>query len=224
MPAAAFPFELPDAPGPNDSQALAVNRTDGGTVYDIAYSLVTVEDGSTVDSTNAAYAFANCNGCSTVAVSFQLVLIVGRSETIAPINVAQALNGNCPGCVTVAIAHQIVVSLQSVPSEDLLRRLTEELQKLDAIEELGPHPSPAAVHEHVKAVQEAVGRTLEESGLPVPTPTPTPSATPSPAAEAPTPTPEAEATPTPTPTPTETPTPTPTATPTPEAPTPTATP
>jgi putative peptide zinc metalloprotease protein len=74
VPAAAFAFELPDPPGPGDSQALAVNTTDGATEYDIAYSLVTVTDGATVDSTNEAYAFAGCTGCSTVAVSFQLVL------------------------------------------------------------------------------------------------------------------------------------------------------
>jgi putative peptide zinc metalloprotease protein len=216
VPAAAFPFELPDPPGPNDSQALAVNRTDGGTVYDIAYSLVTVTDGADVDSTNAAYAFANCNGCTTVAVSFQVVLVVGRSDTIAPINIAHALNGNCPACVTVAIAHQIVLSLESMPSDELLQRLTAELQKLDAIETLGPHPSPADVAEHVDAVHGAVERTLEESGVPVAPPTPTPTATPE-AEETATPAPTATPTASPTETPTPTPTPTPTVTPSPTA-------
>ena len=232
VPAAALPFELPDPPGPGDSQALAVNTTDGATVYDIAYSLVTVADGSDVESTNAAYALASCRGCTTVAVSFQLVLVVGRSETIAPINVAQALNSNCPGCVTVAIAHQIVVSLEALPSDELLRRLTAELEKLDAIEELGPHPSPAEVAARVDAVEQAVERELDDSGLRAPTPTSTPTPTASPTAtpeEGPstqadptaTPTPTTTPTPSPTPTPTATPTPTQTATPT---PTPTATP
>jgi putative peptide zinc metalloprotease protein len=231
VPAAAFPFELPDPPGPNDSQALAVNRTDGGTVYDIAYSLVTVTGGAEVDSTNAAYAFANCKGCTTVAVSFQVVLVVGRSDTIAPINVAQALNGNCPACVTVAIAHQIVLSLESMPSDELLQRLRAELQKLDAIEALGPHPSPADVADHVDAAHEAVERALEENGLAVrtPTATPSPAASPSPSPEAtPTPQPESTATPTPmpspSPSPTATPTPTVTPSPTAEEPTPTAMP
>jgi putative peptide zinc metalloprotease protein len=220
--AGGFPFELPEAPGPGDSQALAVNRTDGGTVYDIAYSLVTVEDGSDVDSTNSAHAYASCNACTTVAVSFQIVLVVGRSERIEPINVAEALNGNCPACVTVAVAHQIVVSLTAAPSDELLRRLTAELRKLDAIETLGPHPSPAEIHAHVNAVQEAIERELAGSGVPVATPTPTPTATP-----VPTETPAPTVTPTPTPeepTPTPTPTPTVTPTPTPEVPTPTPTP
>jgi putative peptide zinc metalloprotease protein len=206
-PATTFPFELPGAPGPNDSQALAVNTEDGGIKYDVAYSLVTIEDGETVDSTNGAYAFANCKACTTVAVSFQLVLIVGRSETIKPINIAQALNVNCPGCVTLAIARQIVLTVDSLPSEELLRRLNEELEKLGAIDE---SDSPAEVLEQVNAVAEAINRELERE--PTPTPTPTATATPTPTA-----------TPTETPTPTATPTPTPTETPTPE-PTPTATP
>ena len=210
-PAAAFPFELPDAPGPNDSQALAVNTTDGSVKYDVAYSLVTVSDGADVDSTNSAHAYASCKACTTVAVSFQLVLVVGRSAEIAPINVAEALNVNCPQCLTVAIARQLVISLQAMPSDELLRRLNAELEKLGAIDELD---SPAEALAQVDAVTEAIKRELEASGLmhPTPTPTATPTATPEATATpgpSPTSTPEPTATPTPTPTPTETPTPTP---------------
>jgi putative peptide zinc metalloprotease protein len=170
-PATSFPFELPEAPGPNDSQALAVNTEDGGIKYDVAYSLVTIEDGETGDSTNGAYAFANRKACTTVAVSFQIVLVVGQSQTIKPINIAQALNVNCPGCVTLAIARQIVLTVDALPSEDLLRRLNEELEKLDAIDE---SDSPTEVYEQVNALAEAINREL---GL-EPTPTPTPTATP----------------------------------------------
>jgi hypothetical protein len=59
-PAAVFPFKLPKAPGPNDSQALATNTTDGGIAYDVVYSLVTVQNGDKVDETNSAYALASC--------------------------------------------------------------------------------------------------------------------------------------------------------------------
>ena len=213
VPAATFPFELPEAPGANDSQALAVNTEDGGIKYDVAYSLVTVKDGDTVDSTNGAHAYASCKACTTVAVSFQLVLVVGRSETIKPINIAEALNVDCPYCVTVAIARQIVLTVDSLPSDELLRRLNAELEKLNAIDE---GDSPTEVLEQVNAVAEAINRELEAHGLIEPTPTPTPTST---ATATPTATPEATATPEPTPTPT----PTPTETPTPE-PTPTATP
>jgi len=201
--AAALPFKLPDKPGPNDSQALAVNTTDGGITYDVVYSLVTVQDGETVDETNSAYALASCNACTTVAVSFQIVLVVGQTDKIMPINVAEALNVNCPYCVTVAIAHQLVVSLNAAPSDELLRRLAAILKKLDAIDELGGSPA-----EVVAQVQDEIEHELDASGLRVPTPTPTAEATA-------TPTPSPTATPSPSPTPTATPTVTPTVTPTP---------
>jgi putative peptide zinc metalloprotease protein len=124
-PAAQLPFKLPHAPGKGDSQALATNTTDGGIVYDVAYSLVTVSGGDPVDNENSAYALASCNACTTLAVSFQLVLVVGQSDRITPINVAEALNLRCPSCITTAIAKQIVISVQSAPSQELLKRLTE---------------------------------------------------------------------------------------------------
>jgi putative peptide zinc metalloprotease protein len=245
-PAAAIPVILPDKPGPDDSQALAVNTKDGAIVYDVAYSLVTVEGGSPVDEENSAYALASCKACKTVAVSFQLVLVVGQSDKIMPINVAEALNYKCPYCITTAIAKQIVISLRSAPSDELIKRLTEELKKLDAIDALGDAASPADVLNMVDDVQQAIEKTLHDSGqLPPPKPTAaaTPSATSSPGATAspdgssspdatstPAPTGGGSTTTTPTPapsspsaTPTPTPTPTPSETATP-SPTPTATP
>ena len=240
-PAAQLPFKLPDAPGEGDSQALATNTTDGGIVYDVAYSLVTVSGGDAVDNENSAYALASCNACTTLAVSFQLVLVVGQSDVITPINVAEALNLDCPECVTTAIAKQIVVSVTSAPSEELLRRLNEELQKLDAID---VNDSPAEVLAQLNAVTDAIQRELDASGITYPdaTPTPTPGESPD-AAEDPdaagtpeaTETPDASATPnsttSPTPTPTPSPAPAPaetppaTVTPTPTpSPTPTLTP
>ncbi len=176
--ATAFPIKLPDKPGPHESQALAVNSTDGGIKYDVAYSLVTVKDGETVDEKNSAYALASCKACTTVAVSFQLVLVVGQSDVITPVNVAEALNVNCPSCITTAIADQIVVTVKSQPSEELLRRLDEELRKLDAIKDLGAGGTPAAVASIVAQVQKEIEQELAASGLtPTPTPTPSPTAT-----------------------------------------------
>src|SRR3954447_20658264 len=236
-PATQLPFKLPDAPGEGDSQALATNTTDGGIVYDVAYSLVTVSGGADVTSENSAYALASCKACTTLAVSFQLVLVVGQSDKIMPINVAEALNLNCPECITTAIAKQLVISVSSQPSEELIRRLTEELEKLDAIDTSDP---PAEVLRQVNAVAEAIQRELDESGITYPKATPTPAAESTPVASeapdagttpgpSPTPTspPTSTATPTPTTTPTRTPTPTPAATSTPEPTatvTPTATP
>ena len=82
--ARAFPFTLPSTPGPGGTQALAENTTNGGVTYDVAYSVVTVNNGAPVTNTNSAYALAHCQSCTTVAVSFQIVLIVGQSKDIAP--------------------------------------------------------------------------------------------------------------------------------------------
>ena len=172
IPATAFPFILPDKPGPHESQALATNQTDGGTTYDVVYSIVTVKDGADVDEKNSAYALASCKACTTVAVSVQLVLVVGHSEKILPINVAEALNNNCPSCITTAIADQIVVSVKSAPSDDLMQRLTDELKQLDAIKQSGG--SPADVAAKVADVQKQIEQDLQNSGLLYATPTPTP--------------------------------------------------
>ena len=163
--ATTFPFKLPSKPGPQDSQALATNNTDGGIKYDVVYSMVTVKDGAPVDETNSAYALASCRACTTVAVSFQIVLVVGQTKTITPINIAEALNANCPSCVTTAIADQIVVTIKAQPSQELTTRLNAALQKLDGIAASGAGGSPSAIAAQVQAVQDEVQRDLDESGL-----------------------------------------------------------
>jgi len=162
--AVAFSFELPKAPGPGGTQALAVGSKDGGVVYDVAYSLVTVSKGAPVTNTNGAYALASCKACTTVAVSFQVVLVVGRSALIAPINLAEALNSNCPACLTTAVADQIVVTLEQQPSKDLLTKLDSALQALNAVPELGANGTPAAVAAQVGAVQQQIVAALNASG------------------------------------------------------------
>jgi putative peptide zinc metalloprotease protein len=163
--ATAFPFKLPAAPGPGGTQAVAVNTKDGSILYDVAYALVTVKDGAPVTNTNGAFAFASCKGCMTVAVSFQLVLVVGQSDRIAPINAAGALNVNCPGCLTTAIADQIVVTLTAQPTQDLVDKLVAALEQLDALPALGSDGTPAAVAAQVVAVQKQIDDALKASGL-----------------------------------------------------------
>jgi putative peptide zinc metalloprotease protein len=166
--AAAFSFALPDAPREGDTQALAVNRTDGGVTYTIAYSLVTVGDGDAVDQRNGAHAYANCTACTTVAVSFQVILVVGSSPMVTPVNIAEALNGNCPSCVTAAIANQIVVSVGAEPSKELLAQLTTELERLDELDELGADATPTDISARVTEVQQGINQLLSDSGLLVP--------------------------------------------------------
>lgn len=162
--ATAFPFALPSKPGPGGTQALAVNTSDGKVTYDVAYSLVTVRDGAPVTNTNSAFALASCRACTTVAVSFQIVLIVGQTKSIVPINVAGALNVNCPACITTAIADQIVVTLKSEPSDTLLTELQADLEQLDALPALGATGTPDAVASEVAAVQSQIEAALGDSG------------------------------------------------------------
>ena len=82
--ATAFPFILPPRPGPGGTQALALGTQDHGETYAIAYALVTVTKGKAVPQANSAYALASCQSCTTVAVSFQVVLVVGRSNSVTP--------------------------------------------------------------------------------------------------------------------------------------------
>jgi putative peptide zinc metalloprotease protein len=161
--ATAFPFALPAAPGPGGTQALATNTKDGGVTYDIAYALVDVSGGANVTNTNSAYALAHCKACTTVAVSFQVVLVVGESKNIAPINAAGAPNYDCPACT--ALADQIVVTLKAQPSPQLIATLENDLKQLNALPALGAGGTPTAVASEVATVQQEIDSALQSSGL-----------------------------------------------------------
>ena len=118
-----FPFNRPPAPEEGDNQALAVNTEDGSTVYDVAFALVWADDGA-AENVNSAYALASCEGCTTVAVAFQVVLVLGQSD-IVPQNLAAAVNYSCVSCVTGALAQQLVVTLDGPLGEDTARELAE---------------------------------------------------------------------------------------------------
>jgi putative peptide zinc metalloprotease protein len=162
--AMVFPFILPPRPGPGGTQALAVGTQDHGVTYAIAYALVTVSKGKAVTETNSAYALANCQSCTTVAVSFQVVLVVGRSKIVTPINVAEALNDNCPACMTTAVADQIVVTLSVQPSAALLAKLNSDLSQLGALPKLGANGTPTAIAAAVATVQQEIDTELKDSG------------------------------------------------------------
>lgn len=155
----AFPFKVPDAPRKGDNQALAVNTGDGTIVYDIAVALVWVKDGRVADNRNEAYALASCTSCTTVAVAFQVVLIIGETDTVTPVNVAVAANGGCVRCVTTALAVQLVVTLREMPSEELQAQIQAALARLDGLEHMD---DPYA---EVKAVEKEILTLLVESGL-----------------------------------------------------------
>jgi putative peptide zinc metalloprotease protein len=100
-----------------------VHTQDGSTVYDVAVALVWAEDG-VADNVNSAYALASCKDCSTVAVAFQVVLVLGQSDVV-PQNLAAAVNYSCITCVTGALAQQLVVTLDGPLDEATERELAE---------------------------------------------------------------------------------------------------
>ncbi|MDQ1598678.1 MAG: putative peptide zinc metalloprotease protein, partial [Actinomycetota bacterium] len=111
-----FPFNRPEPPGDGDNQALAVNTTDGSIRYDVAFALVWADDG-TVLNTNEAYALARCSGCASVAIAFQVVLVLGQADVVVPQNLAAAVNYACVECITYALAQQLVLTLDGPLSE-----------------------------------------------------------------------------------------------------------
>lgn len=117
-----FPFDKPAPASGDDSQALAVTTEDGSVVYDVAFALVWA-DNDTVDTTNEAYAFASCTDCAAVAVSFQVVLVVGQADVVVPQNLSGAVNYDCVQCVTYALASQLVVTLDGPLAADTLSEL-----------------------------------------------------------------------------------------------------
>ncbi|RYP84166.1 hypothetical protein EKO23_17010 [Nocardioides guangzhouensis] len=112
-----FPFDQPLPPDEGDNQALAVNTTDDTVVYDLAFAMIWVDGDQPVTNTNEAYAAASCEDCAAVAISFQVVLIVGDADTVVPANLATAVNYSCVRCLTYALASQLVVTLDGPLSD-----------------------------------------------------------------------------------------------------------
>ncbi len=93
--------------------------------YDVAFALVWAT-GDEVLNVNEAHAYASCSNCVTVAVAFQVVLIMDDAHVVVPQNLAVAANYECYRCITAAIASQLVLSLEEVPG-------TEQLLALGAV-------------------------------------------------------------------------------------------
>jgi putative peptide zinc metalloprotease protein len=92
-----------------DTAAVAVNTKDGSTVFRLAFMIIR-NSGDVVDNTNAAVAWSSCEGCTTIAASFQVVLVTGDPSVASPENYAIAINFECTDCQTLASAYQFVQS------------------------------------------------------------------------------------------------------------------
>ncbi len=129
-----FPFDEPLAPDVGDNQAVAINTTDGTAMYDVAFALVWVTDGSDALNRNEAQAWASCTGCASVAIAYQVVLVVDDDPTdsnvAAPENLAGALNYDCVNCLTYALAQQLFVTLDEPLTEEAMAELDALWQEI----------------------------------------------------------------------------------------------
>ncbi|MGI8856252.1 MAG: hypothetical protein ACR2JW_10910 [Thermomicrobiales bacterium] len=88
--------------------------------------------GDTVEPQNDAEAYGSCTDCQTFAVALQIDLRSRTATTVAPQNVAVALNVKCTRCTTVADAYQYVVPVDDpmqVPDnvKDLINQMQQQL-------------------------------------------------------------------------------------------------
>jgi putative peptide zinc metalloprotease protein len=185
-----------------DTAAVAVNTKDDSSIFRLAFSIRRVMNG-VVDQSNGAVAYASCESCRTVALSFQVVLVMSDPSVVTPENVALAINYECTTCETLASAYQYVLTTggpvhfddeAKAAIHDILKRLQDLKKDSDdlSIEEIAAQADVLAeelfttVHDHLVDVEPT------EEGV-----EPTPSdATPTPSEETPVEETPAEETPT----------------------------
>jgi putative peptide zinc metalloprotease protein len=93
---------------PDANTALAYNTTDNSSLFEFAFAIRHVMS-DVVDQQNVAVAWSKCNSCQTTAIAIEIVLVSGTPSTLAPQNVAVAVNESCTLCDTFASAYQFVI-------------------------------------------------------------------------------------------------------------------
>jgi putative peptide zinc metalloprotease protein len=129
-----FPFDPPENPEADDNRAVACNTTDGTLLSDVAVSLLLATAGEPIDQSNEAHAYASCTGCQTIAVAFQVILIVGYSDEFTPVNGAVAANFECKRCDSEAFAYQLVMTLAGMPSDRVLEDIARILREVEGLD------------------------------------------------------------------------------------------
>ncbi len=160
-----FPVDRPLPPAEGDNQALAVGTTDGSVRYDVSFALVWA-DGDTAVNRNEAYALASCTGCTTVAVAFQVVLLVGSVDVVVPQNAAVAVNYACVECVTQALATQLVVSLDGPLDAEGQEALAAVWAELQAFAAEVPGLALAEIRDRLTAYEARIVEVVRGSGEP----------------------------------------------------------
>jgi len=91
----------------DDQQVVELTTKGSQARSGLAYHQTQADD---VTATNAAVAYAACDGCRAVSLSFQVVVADGGPDDLDVGNVAVAMTENCSGCESVAVAYQLVLS------------------------------------------------------------------------------------------------------------------
>ena len=162
--ACASPAGAQAGPPGRDNVATATTETDGSRTSDFAWD-VTRQRGGDVEELNSATATAHCVDCGATAIAFQVVLASG-ADTVAPRNLAVALNDRCTRCVVVAEARQFVrvfdrpVKLTAAGREELAS-VRQDLRGL-----AGGDLSPGALHDAVEQDAARVQAVLDSDVVP----------------------------------------------------------
>lgn len=124
--------------GNKDNVAVAINTKDGSSLFRFAFQIARVTS-ETVDSANAAVAFASCTECQTVAIAIQFVIVVGSPDVFTPTNLAIAVNQECSMCDTLASAYQFVIQTSDLVrlSPDGRRQIVELVHEVRALADSG---------------------------------------------------------------------------------------
>jgi putative peptide zinc metalloprotease protein len=161
-----FPFDRPLPPGAGDNQALTVNTKDGSVAYDVSFALVWA-NGDTAVNRNEAYAFASCADCRTVAVAFQVVLLVGSVDVVVPENLSAAVNYGCLRCVTYALATQLVLTVPGELSEQGTRELAAVWAEVQAFGEQIADVPLSELRARLTEYERRISAVVQREGQPV---------------------------------------------------------
>jgi putative peptide zinc metalloprotease protein len=160
-----FPFDRPLPPEDGDNQALAVNTEDGSVQYDVSFALVWVDTDAALNR-NEAFALASCEGCTTVAVAFQVVLLVGPVDVVVPQNIAAAVNYACVDCVTQALATQLIVSLDGPLDPAGRGELAAIWSELQELAEAVPTMPLTELRDRLTAYETRIVEVVRANGVP----------------------------------------------------------
>jgi putative peptide zinc metalloprotease protein len=168
-PTDGWPFPWPEPPpvAEGDNRAIVVNTEDGSTIYDVALAFVWVTDGEPVTNRNEAFAYASCHDCTSVAVAFQVVMIIGHHNVVTPIDTAVAANYDCNNCRTHAIATQLVVTLAEEPDELVMAQLGHVWSQLERLEDEIHLLSVEEIYLRLKSTESQLLGVLLAAGVPV---------------------------------------------------------